>query len=326
MKLLSIIIPVYNSENYLRNCLNSIVAQTYSQWECLLIDDGSTDYSSEICKSYAERDSRFKYLKKKNGGVADTRNYGLERVQGEYVSFVDNDDLLHPMMYQYLIDKLESTNSEVSCCNYIKDFRTYDEVNNELLKPLSSGGAEILTNREDIYYSIVKGNQNNGIEGLIWNKVYRKSILDDIRFNHDIALVDDADFSLRLFCKVQRVFYTDKVFYHWMQHETNQTTIGSYIKYASAAGAYEDMVHYVSEIINSDNTLSILRSQSLIWNINACERGVKEHCLSKQDRLHYKTIIRKYARYGKDYNKRVQLKIFMIIHIFGLYEAYVHFK
>lgn len=327
MKLLSIIIPVYNSEKYLRNCLNSVVAQTYSQWECLLIDDGSTDHSSEICKSYSERDSRFKYLRKKNGGVADTRNYGLERVQGEYVSFVDNDDMLHPMIYQYLIDILESTNSEVSCCNYIKDFRAYDEVAKELLKPLSSGGgAEVLTNREDIYYSIVKGNQNNGIEGFIWNKVYRKSILDDVRFNQDIALVDDADFSLRLFCKVQRVVYTDKVFYHWMQHETNQTTTGSYVKYANAAGAYEDMVRYVSETIDNDNTLSILKSQSLIWNINACKRGVREQCLSKQDKLYYKAIIEKYAKYGKYYNKKVRLKIFMIVHMFGLYEVYAHFK
>lgn len=140
MKGLSIIIPVYNSEKYLKNCLDSIVAQTYSQWECLLIDDGSTDRSSEICKNYAEQDPRFKYLRKKNGGVADARNYGLERVQGEYVSFVDNDDLLHPMMYQYLIDSLENTNSEISCCNYIKDFRSYDEVAKDLNKTWSGGG------------------------------------------------------------------------------------------------------------------------------------------------------------------------------------------
>lgn len=142
MKLLSIIIPVYNSEKYLKKCLDSVATQTYSQWECLLIDDGSTDHSPEICKSYSERDSRFKYLRKKNGGVADTRNYGLEQVQGEYVGVVDNDDMLHPMMYQYLIDKLESTNSEVSCCNYIKDFRTYDEVTKELLKPCPPGGGD----------------------------------------------------------------------------------------------------------------------------------------------------------------------------------------
>ncbi len=184
----------------------------------------------------------------------------------------------------------------------------------------------MLTNREDIYYSIVKENQNNGIEEFIWNKVYRKSILDDVRFNQDIALVDDADFSLRLFCKVQRVVYTDKVFYHWMQHETNQTTTGSYVKYANAAGAYEDMVRYVSETIDNDNTLSILKSQSLIWNINACERGVREQCLSKQDKLYYKAIIEKYAKYGKYYNKKVRLKIFMIVHMFGLYEVYAHFK
>lgn len=150
MKRLSIIIPVYNSEKYLKNCLDSIVAQTYSQWECLLIDDGSTDCSSKICKNYAEQNPRFKYLRKKNGGVADAGNYGLERVQGEYVSFVDNDDLLHPMMYQYLIDALENTNSEVSCCNYFKDFRSYDEVAKDLNKTLSGGGRNTYRTRRDI--------------------------------------------------------------------------------------------------------------------------------------------------------------------------------
>lgn len=105
--------------------------------------------------------------------------------------------------------------------------------------------------------------------------------MDNIRFNRDIALVDDADFSLRLFYKVQRVVYTDMVFYHWMQHKTNQTTMSTYIKYASAANAYESMVQHVSLIVDDKNTLAILKSQSLIWNINACERGVKEHCLNK---------------------------------------------
>ena len=81
-----------------------------------------------------------------------------------------------------------------------------------------------------------------------------------------------------------------------------------------------------SETIDNDNTLSILKSQSLIWNINACERGVREQCLSKQDKLYYKAIIEKYAKYGKYYNKKVRLKIFMIVHMFGLYEVYAHFK
>lgn len=150
--------------------------------------------------------------------------------------------------------------------------------------------------------------------------------MNDIRFNSNIALVDDADFSLRLFCKVQKVFYTDSIFYHWMQHETNQTATGSYKKYASAACAYEDMVRYVSEFIKNENTLDILKSQSLIWNINACERGVREQCLSEQDESYYKVIIRKYAKYGNYYNRKVRWKIFMIMHTFGLYETYVHFK
>lgn len=82
--------------------------------------------------------------------MADARNYGLERVQGEYVSFVDNDDLLHPMMYQYLIDSLENTNSEISCCNYIKDFRSYDEVAKDLNKTWSGGDRNTYRSRRDI--------------------------------------------------------------------------------------------------------------------------------------------------------------------------------
>ncbi len=326
MKLLSIIVPVYNSEKYLENCLNSIAAQTYRQWECLLIDDGSSDSSSDICKKFVEDDNRFKYFKKENGGVADSRNYGLERIQGEYVSFVDNDDLLHPMMYQTLIEQLEDTSCEVSCCKYVKDFRTYDDVKNELATPMRGGQTEILHDRESIYYSIVKGNETNGIEGLIWNKVYRKSVLNKVRFDISIALVDDADFSLRLFHDVLKVSYIDLPLYHWMQHATNQTTTGSYQKYASAAKAYEKMVCYLNGFIVSEKTKDILKSQSLIWNINACERGLQEGLLSKNDKMYYRSIIRKYSEYGNYYNKKVQLKMGMIAYAFTLFELYAHLK
>ena len=326
MKLLSIIVPVYNSEKYLGRCLDSIASQSYKEWECLLIDDGSTDSSSEICKAYSEDDSRFKYIRKANGGVADSRNYGLQRALGEYIAFADNDDLLHPMMYQTLIDSLENTNSEISCCKYIKDFRSYDDVEKEIAVPIGGGQTDVLSDRESIYYSIVKGNQANGIEGLIWNKVYRKSVLNEIWFNTNIALVDDADFSLRLFKDVHKVCYVNLPFYHWMQHVNNQTATGSYSKYASAADTYEDMVHYLDGFIKKKETGDIIRSQSLIWNLNALERGLKEHRLDKSDRRHYKSVIRKYKKYGNYYNKKVQAKMIMIAHVFPLFELYAHLK
>ena len=91
-KLISIIVPIYNVENYLRQCLDSILNQTYQNFECLLINDGSPDNSADICREYAIKDSRFKYFEKENGGLSDARNYGIRQSTGSYLTFVDSDD------------------------------------------------------------------------------------------------------------------------------------------------------------------------------------------------------------------------------------------
>lgn len=167
MEILNIIVPVFNSEKYLKGCLNSIKNQTFKDWICLLIDDDSNDHSPEICKSFSEEDKRFKYYHKNRGGVADTRNFGLDKSTGKYISFVDNDDLLHPEMYECLIYNLEKTDSEVSCCKYMKEFRSPSELKSDFSITMKKEPIEILNNSEEIFYSIVKGSSNNGIEGLI---------------------------------------------------------------------------------------------------------------------------------------------------------------
>ena len=95
--LISVIIPVYNVENYLRECLDSVLAQTYSNYEVLLIDDGSTDSSFDICCEYCDKDKRFKVYQKENGGASSARNYGLDCAAGEYLYFLDSDDYLKPI-------------------------------------------------------------------------------------------------------------------------------------------------------------------------------------------------------------------------------------
>ncbi|HBO03266.1 MAG TPA: hypothetical protein DD432_01470 [Eubacterium sp.] len=322
-RLLSIIIPVYNSEAFLTLCLQTIYNQNYHNWECILVDDESQDGSPEICKMWREKDSRFKYYRKKNGGVAEARNYGIDHSKGDYISFVDNDDLLHPMMYECLIDNLEKYNSEVSCCGYKKDFSSYEDVEKNMSSFSLEKNVVILDNREDIYYSIVKG---NGIEGLVWNKVYRRDAIGNIKFDNNIALVDDADFSIRLFKNVNRVCYTEDVFYHWMQHNNNQTTIGAYTKYASAAKAYELMVREVEAVIENNKTLDTLKSHSLIWHLNACERGINERCLDREKKLYYKNIAHKYKKYACYYNRNVKLKVWLINNCYPGYKLYLYCK
>ncbi len=113
-ELISIIVPIYNVEKYLRQCLDSIQNQTYQNFECLLINDGSPDNSADICREYVEKDSRFKYFEKENGGLSDARNYGTRQSKGSYLTFVDSDDWLEHDALDRLYGALRKGNADIS--------------------------------------------------------------------------------------------------------------------------------------------------------------------------------------------------------------------
>jgi glycosyltransferase involved in cell wall biosynthesis len=116
---ISIIVPVYNVEKYLEKCLKSILHQIFSDFELILIDDGSTDSSGRICDEYLKRDSRIKVFHKENGGLSSARNYGIEKSTGKYIGFVDSDDYIAKDMYEVLYNNLQRENADVSMCgNY----------------------------------------------------------------------------------------------------------------------------------------------------------------------------------------------------------------
>ena len=110
---LSIIIPVYNAEQYLNNTISNIIQQTFTDFELLLIDDGSTDSSGQLCDEWSQKDSRIKVIHQKNMGVSEARNSGLRVTQGEYIAFVDNDDLINPQMYEILISIAEKESADI---------------------------------------------------------------------------------------------------------------------------------------------------------------------------------------------------------------------
>ena len=114
--LISVIVPVYNAEKYLRKCVASIRAQTYRNLEIILVDDGSCDRSGELCEAFALEDSRIVVIRKENGGVASARNAGLDAMHGDYVGFVDADDWIDPEMYEVLLQRMIAENAQISCC------------------------------------------------------------------------------------------------------------------------------------------------------------------------------------------------------------------
>ena len=131
MPKISIIVPVYNVEEYIHRCIDSILAQTFTDFELILVNDGSHDQCGKICDEYAENDSRIKVIHKKNGGLSDARNAGLEIAQGEYIGFVDSDDYIEHDMYEKLIEACKEYNSKLAMCGRYK-------VLGEELKPMFS--------------------------------------------------------------------------------------------------------------------------------------------------------------------------------------------
>lgn len=117
-ELISIIVPIYNKEDYLPQCLDSIINQSYTNFEVLLVNDGSTDSSGIICQEYAERDSRFRYIEKENGGVSSARNLGLERSEGAYITFIDSDDWVEFNYLEVLYNALRENNADVAISSY----------------------------------------------------------------------------------------------------------------------------------------------------------------------------------------------------------------
>ena len=171
----SIIVPVYQVEKYIRQCVDSILAQTFTDFELILVDDGSKDQSGQICDEYARMDTRVKVIHKENGGLSDARNKGMDQASGNYFMFVDSDDYIALTMIECLYKSILNQNADIAVCNYLcyfendrkKNFAT--NVKSEVLS-----GVEIFYNR--------KNERNYGIWTVAWNKLYKSEVFGNIRF------------------------------------------------------------------------------------------------------------------------------------------------
>lgn len=170
---ISIIVPIYKVEPWLRRCVDSILSQTYSDLEIILVDDGSPDNCGAICDEYATIDSRVKVIHKPNGGLSDARNAGIAIAKGEYIGFVDSDDYIEPEMYERLLKAALEQHAKLSMCAFYceNDDGTMNELDAVSLIPDGVQGAEAL---------FVKLSEGNGwFFTVAWNKLYHRSLLND---------------------------------------------------------------------------------------------------------------------------------------------------
>ncbi len=263
---LSIIVPIYNAEKYIDNCMRSIVAQTFTDYEIILVNDGSTDNSDAICRKYQAEDSRVTYIKKENGGAGSARNAGMDAARGKYLAFPDVDDLFDPEMYADLYALAESGDYDMvfSGVKYYQQqpdgSLSYSRMQN--IKEMA------FTDREQCRQNIMEFFPTTTIFDVPWNKLYKRSIVteNNIRFT-DIRRCQDAVFNIDFYNCINSAASVDKAYYNYMENTVadvrrkfpkNYIDINIYyythlMEILRGWGIYEDniRVHYDSSFVLS---------------------------------------------------------------------------
>lgn len=209
----SIIVPVYQVENYIRQCIDSILAQTFTDFELILVDDGSKDESGRICDEYAKIDERVKVIHTENIRAASARNMGLHQAVGNYFMFIDSDDYIAPTMVECLYKSMLNQDADIVACNFLYDFENDRKKNfSTNIKSEVLPGTEIFYNR--------KNERNYGYWTVVWNKLYKKEIFGDIRFRSG-KYYEDEFLANDIYQKDIKVVTIPECLYYYRQHENS---------------------------------------------------------------------------------------------------------
>ena len=235
--LISVIVPVYNTENYLEECISSIVGQTYPNLEILLIDDGSQDHSGKICDDWAKKDARILVIHKKNTGVSDSRNTGIERAKGAYVGFVDSDDWIQPEMYQALWKLLEKHACGIACCG-IQRF-----AEGQMPQSTAAQGCEALYTTQQALEELIRERR---LHQIVCDKLYRADIVKQVAFPVG-KRQEDEFWSYQVLAKSDGVALTDWAGYCYRQHDSSFMNSGFSLNKLSGIEAKQQRQAFIEE-------------------------------------------------------------------------------
>jgi len=206
---ISVIVPVYKVEPYLRKCLDSILSQTYTNLEIILVDDGSPDGCPAICDEYAENDPRIQVIHKENGGLSDARNAALEVATGEYIAFVDSDDWVLPDMLWMLYNGLSRAKADIAVCNYVQVYPNGEEY-------VCGVEEELVLDRDEALELLLHDRQ---LQNYVWNKLYAARLWKDIRFPVGQAF-EDINTTWKLFDRADRAILLQDAGYCYLMRES----------------------------------------------------------------------------------------------------------
>lgn len=213
--LISVIVAVYNTEKYLKKCFDSIISQTYSNLEIILVDDGSTDNSVQICEQYLKEDARFQLLTKENGGQGSARNLALGVVKGDYIGFIDSDDFIASDMYEHLVSLAIKENADIVGCE------TYKIDQNDNIEFKAKTQKNHTFNNFEAIGALI--NDTNILDTSTCNKLFKANILKDLRFP-EVRAFEDDEFIYKAFCFSKKIIQSPEPKYYYLTRENSTMT------------------------------------------------------------------------------------------------------
>lgn len=251
--MISIIVPVYKVEPYLRQCVDSILNQTYYDIEVLLIDDGSPDLCGEICDEYAKNDQRIKVFHTENRGLSAARNLGLQKAQGEYIGFVDSDDWIEADMYEMLLKRMLETQADISVCGLLYEYPQYSQSREIIKKTVYSG-------LEAIQALIV-----DELNDFVWNKLYRKECWENLSFPEGHVFEDVVTIYM-LFTQDVKVSTSSYPFYHYRQRIDSIAQTRSFMNLVDYWNAYFFVYMNIYPLLISEDKCFIIKLKGKLAN------------------------------------------------------------
>lgn len=300
-EMISVVVPVYNVEPFLECCIDSIVNQTYKNLEIILVDDGSPDQSPNICDAWAKKDKRIHVIHQTNGGAGKARNRALDIAQGEFVTFVDSDDYISPIMFEFLYQQFKE-DVDIVECSYLttkNDSMQFDDYNAPYYTKCVTAEEAV---RENIVDQIFRQ--------LIWNKMYRKSVIGDVRFPIG-KRIDDEFWTYQVLGKARKLVYTDKVLYAYRQQgESVMHSLGAN-KRLEAIEAKIQRHEYICQ------RMPLLKEESLcnLWGTCIYQGQLLLRTVSKTEResiwLQLKQTLKSYPIKGVKIDVSIKQKVWL---------------
>ena len=219
MPKLSVIVPVYNTEKYLRECIDSILAQTFTDFELILVDDGSTDGSGAICDEYAEKDPRIQVIHQENGGVTRARKAAMRIAAGSWISFIDSDDWISPDMFAAMLEKASNSKAQIVICDAVLEFSNKSQIAETLA---DEGFCDKATMVQQIYPTMIMSFEHRrpGMAGWLCNKIFERSLLEKVFWSVEDSFVfsEDALCCYAALLESENIYIYRKPLYHYRQH------------------------------------------------------------------------------------------------------------